>query len=347
MKFLINLIKTNWKDPVWSKVISAFIIFVVGLVSTAIYAGVKSLYAKLPFADMLHLVSNFLIRPVVLSMWIFILSALIFLAIFLKQLIDIFARVYSSLFKKTPEEVPIELSVNTQHSTALFSYRMAQAFPGIRELAWFENPKIAVRRLSILLEEPLRFRSSQDGYAEGDPIWWFRGGSALFIENFRILGRTKILMNHEQMIIKKIAAYQGNQYFRNFVYVEVLAEAQTGLYPTDSDTLKLHVEKFGYSWEEYGILKLSPFRKKLIKREEYDDGGTVTRDRVIDATNAELRTRYVTDYNFIIAAKGSPYNSSKFDSESKPYLDGILTGKISYQAFFDFLLSFRKNEGLI
>ena len=81
-----------------------------------------------------------------------------------------------------------------------------------------------------------------------------------------------------------------------------------------------------------------------IRREDYDDGATVIRGEVRSAMGAELRVRYLSTYNFIIAAKGSPYNSRKFDRESKTYLNGILKGEVEPDAFFEFLNEFEKNE---
>lgn len=101
----------------------------------------------------------------------------------------------------------------------------------------------------------------------------------------------------------------------------------------------------GYSWEEYGIIKNKIGWQIPIRREDYDDGATVINGKVIDALDAKLRTRYLTEYNFIIAAKGSPYNSQRFDRHSKNLFNGILRNTIAPEQLFDFLKGFKKNEG--
>ncbi|MDI1355374.1 MAG: hypothetical protein PSX36_10670 [bacterium] len=93
------------------------------------------------------------------------------------------------------------------------------------------------------------------------------------------------------------------------------------------------------SSEEYGLLG-----KKPIRREQYDDGATVIKDKVVDATGADLRIRYLSDYNFLIAAKQSPYNSNKFSRESKDFLNDILQGKQTTEKFFEFLETFEKRD---
>ena len=105
-----------------------------------------------------------------------------------------------------------------------------------------------------------------------------------------------------------------------------------------------HINSFGYSWEEYGLIKNWIGWKTPIRREDYDDGATVIRGKVRNTFNAELRVRYLSDYNFIIAAKGSPYNSNKFTRNSKRYLNGILKKEIDPNDFFEFLKEFNKNE---
>jgi hypothetical protein len=60
---------------------------------------------------------------------------------------------------------------------------------------------------------------------------------------------------------------------------------------------------------------------------EYDDGGAERKGKVIDTRGAKLRLRYLSDYNFMICAKESPFNSSQFDLESDGYFDRIIKGQ--------------------
>ncbi|PKP41054.1 MAG: hypothetical protein CVT93_09770 [Bacteroidetes bacterium HGW-Bacteroidetes-10] len=339
----IEKIKEYWKDPVWSKVIATGIIFVIGTFLTALYAIIQNVVSKISFIDTLESIFNLLKTEIASPIWMLLLITTVYLIFTLRSIVSFSKELLNKIRKpktiKSKEEIPTA----TENSTVLFSYRMAKAFPGLRDLEWFNEPSEAKKRLLLLLKKPLRFKNGSMEY-ESDPIWWFRGGSALNIEKFEKLGFNKVLMNIEQLKIKRIAAYHGNFYYRDFVYVETFGEQQTGLYNITSEDTTRNIGNIGYSCEEYGLISYLRFWKKPIRREHYDDGATVIRGKVVNAENAELRVRYISDYNFIIAAKGSPYNSTKFDSESKRYLNGILTGNIEFNDFFDFIKTLNKNE---
>lgn len=341
MKNLIEKLKEYWKDAVWSKVIATGIIFVIGTLLTSLYAIFQSVFSKISFKDTFSSIGNFLAIQISQPLWIVILLISYFIIITLKPTLFFFKEILDKIRKPSIIKSKDELPIATEKSTVLFSYRMAKAFPGIRNLTWFNEPSEAVKRLELLLKQPLRFKNGSFEN-ESDPIWWFRGHSALYIDKFKRLERKKVLMNIEQLKIKRIAAYHSNSYFRDFVYVETFGEKPTGLYNITKENIKENIGYFGYSWEEYGLIKYLKFWKKAISREHYDDGATVIRNKVVDAENAELRLRYLSEYNFIIAAKGSPYNSPKFDGESKKYFDGILSGEIEFEDFFEFLTKLHK-----
>lgn len=335
--------KEYWKDPVWSKVISAGIIFVAGALLTSIYAALRSIYLKVSFVDTVKVFSGALSAEVKIPFWCLILIGVLFLIFTTNQIYVFFRKVLDKIRKPKMPKPKIEQPFAAEHSTVLFSYRMAKSFPGLRGLAWFNEPFEAVKRLEILLKEPLAFKNGSI-QCESDPIWWFRGISSSHISAFEKLGRKKALMNFDQLKIKRIAAFQSNSYYKDFVYVEVYGEKPTGLYNITEEEKKKHIEFFGYSWEEFGLIKRLFFGDKIIRREQYDDGATVIRGNVVNAENAKLRTVYTSDYNFIITAKGAPYNSTKFERESKKYLDGILQGQVLFDDFFEFMQGFKKNE---
>lgn len=87
------------------------------------------------------------------------------------------------------------------------------------------------------------------------------------------------------------------------------------------------------------------FRKKVTKQEE-DDGSTKIWGRLIKMKreNVETRCRFLTDYNFIIAAKGSAFNNAVFDRTSGDYFKGLLDGTISIDAFHDYMMQFPKPD---
>ena len=346
MRKLYSIVKENWNDPVWSNVIATGIVAIAGSVLTAIYAIFKFFISNISIQESLKKIIDFINKPISVKLWVILIFLIVYLILvpkpFLRLLRNI-ASIFTFSQKHSKKHCKVELPKASEHSTSLFYQRMSSAFPGIRDVTWFNNSKIATKRLEILLAEPLRFKSEIRD-CESDPIWWFRGTSALFINKFKRLNSNVVLMNIDQLKIKRIAAFHGRTYYQDFVYVEVEGEKQTGLYKLSPESIQKQIDYFGYSWEEYGILNGLFGWKYFIRREDYDDGATVVRGKVVDASKAEIRVRYLSKYNFIIAAKGSPYNSDKFNRESQSYFDGILTNKIDPTDFFHFLKGFNKKE---
>ena len=214
-------------------------------------------------------------------------------------------------------------SFKESDSTVFFSERFAQAFPGIRGVEWFDDPAEIKARISRLLKEPLEFK-------ETTPIWWWRN-SNLQIAKFADLGNGDYLMNTDELRIKKIAAVHGGQYYRSFVYVEVTPMEPTGLYTKTPERIlasKSSDDAFGYYWEEYGLVDGA----HLVTRAEYDDGAAKIEGEIQEISGrSELRCRYVTPYNFIIAAHNSPINNPQFDQTLEDFLNKILVGKATVE----------------
>lgn len=203
--------------------------------------------------------------------------------------------------------------------TPFFDYRMRKAFPGIRELKEFDNPKECVDRLEILLRSPLN--KSQQGMT--DPIWWFRGGSNLDINYFRRLSDTKFLMGSDEIEVKRIIVYAARHYYKKFIYVEAYPEESVGIYENvEEEFINEMVQLYGEYHEEYAV-----YKDNVISREEYDDGAAVINGKVIDiGSDSELRVRYLTPYNFIICAKWNPLNNNAYDNAVEDILNGMLKG---------------------
>lgn len=204
-----------------------------------------------------------------------------------------------------------------EDSTVFFSDRFAGAFPGVRSIAWFDSPSDIAERLGRLFVHPIKFSNTS-------PIWWWRDGNNA-IDRFENLGGGIFLMNRDELRISKIAAVHGRSYYQSFVYVEVDAMEPTGLYP--STIQRITQAQAGhdraYLYEEYGLVD----GKYMITAAEKDDGAAVINGKIEDtAGRAEGRTRYVTRYNFVIAAHGSPLNVTAFDRYLEHHLDGILKG---------------------
>lgn len=187
-------------------------------------------------------------------------------------------------------------------STAFFAQRFASAFPGIRSISWFHEPEDIEQRMLALLRDPLTF-------PDGLPIWYWRGGN-LQIERFRRLEPGLFLMDVDELKIARVAAVHGSTYKRHFVYVRCDAMPLTGLYPTSTSDIDAAIRQSGYDYEEYGLVSGTT----AVKRSEYDDGAAVIDGRLTDLRGkSELRVRYTTPYNFLIAANGSPINNNRFD----------------------------------
>lgn len=204
-----------------------------------------------------------------------------------------------------------------EDSTIFFAERFASAFPGVRGIAWFENPSDIAERLKRLFSDPIKFSNIS-------PIWWWRDGNNS-VDRFENLGGGIFLMNRDELRISRIAAVYGNAYYQSFVYIETEAMELTGLYP--STIQRIAQAQVGhdraYYYEEYGLVD----GINMITAAEKEDGAAVINGNIEDiAGRAEGRTRYVTPYNIIIAAHGSPINNNDFDRRLGYHLDGILSG---------------------
>lgn len=209
-------------------------------------------------------------------------------------------------------------------STPFFDYRVGKAFPGVRGLKIYDDPEEALKRLSILLRNPLKSKSLHD------PIWYFRGHSCLYILHYKELTKTRFLIGVNEIEIDKIAVYKSNSYFRDFVYVQAKADKPIGIYPPqDNMYIQSICNSMGYYNEEYGLYQGNP-----ISRAEYDDGAAEINGKIIDLEDkAELRVRYLTPYNFVICAKFHPFNTNEGDNFTRYYLDEILKYNMSIEQF--------------
>jgi hypothetical protein len=200
-------------------------------------------------------------------------------------------------------------------STSFFHDRFASAFPGVREPRWFTEAADIQRRLARLLAPPLTF-------ANGQPFWWWSDGN-LHIESFEHVGDRRYQMDVHELEITRIAAVPGRAYWGDFVYVEVAGMEPTGANPgTTPEDIARHVARRGYDDEEYGLYK----GRTAISRAEYDDGAAEIGGELVDVTGqARLRVRYLTPYNFLIAANASPINNVEFDQHLPKLLRAILS----------------------
>ncbi len=208
-------------------------------------------------------------------------------------------------------------------STPFFDSRVKSAFPGVRGLKIYDDPKICVDRLEILLRQPL---SNSKGV---DPIWYFRGSSCLDIPSLMRLSDTKCLIGFNEYEIDKIGVYIDSYYYRNFVYIQTKSDKPSGVYPSEDYYNNLFYQEIGYYHEEFGLYNDIP-----ITRQEYDDGAAVINGKVVQSNGEfKLRVRYLTPYNFVICAKFHPINCNQGDILTKKYLNDILKGYSTIEEF--------------
>ena len=221
-------------------------------------------------------------------------------------------------------------------STPFFDFRIRSAFPGVRGLQIFDDPKICVDRLEILLREPL-----SSSYLK-NPIWYFRGSSCRDVPSFHRLSDTKCLMDIDEYEIEKIGVYISDSYYRDLIYIQTKPDNRSGAYTYQNQNYynSSFYQSFGYYREEFGLYNNIP-----ITRQEYDDGAADINGKVIPSNGRfKLRVRYLTPYNLVICAKFHPFNSKDGDKITKRYLDGILKGTYSIKEFVDASLLLPKNE---
>jgi len=228
-----------------------------------------------------------------------------------------------------PEEDSLP-SIRGESSTVFFSNRFSDTFPGVRGIQWFHNPAEAVKRLQLFFREPFVFRDSS-------PIWWWRDGD-MHIDCFDVLAADTVLVDHQELVIEELAAVNAGAYYQSFLYLKTKPSEPTGLY--DQGSLEFQKERWGYAREEFGL-----FRGRAVNRTEYDDGSTVIDGEVVNMNrDVELRVRYVTPYNLLIAPLDSPINNNRFDQLRNELLNAILRGDGQLDALVGAVLKLPKRS---
>jgi serine/threonine protein kinase len=219
------------------------------------------------------------------------------------------------LIKRRSIDVAKEPTIGS--STVFFSDRFTSSFPETRGIAVFDAPSEGIRRLQRLLQNPLRIGGSI-------PIWWWRSGD-MGIETFSVLNETTVLLDCQEFIVERVAAVNVGAYYHQLVYVETKASEPSGLYKNMD--ISGNVEDFGFAREEFGI-----YEDRFISRAEYDDGAAVIDGELVDFKVApELRVRYLTPYNFLLAAQDSPINNGAFDKRRDTIMNAILQGEATLE----------------
>lgn len=239
----------------------------------------------------------------------------------------------SKIIEKPDPITPIvaeQIETVPNHSTVLFAQRIADAFPGQRGIKWYDS-KVAVERLAIFFKKQYVFPKSTPECVS-DPFWWFRGGQAEALRNFKVISKTKVLINWDELEIKRMAVNYDANYYKCYIYIETNAEKPIGINNISQEKISDSVHMFGFAHEEYAISE-----NHIITIQEYDDGGYVRKGKVYKTHNSELRVRYLSPYNVLICAKQAPYNSPQFSRETPVLFNGIVKGEIVPEVLFQHL----------
>lgn len=211
-----------------------------------------------------------------------------------------------------------------EHSTVHFAKRFAAAFPGVRGIKWFDDPADIRQRLECLFEPPVEFD-------DGTPIWWTRGNANLHISTAEMVDDT-LIINGDEMRIRRVAAVSPASYKYNFVYLDVAPLPPTGIYDRTPERIAEISDgggPFPYYWEEFGVVD----GNILITRGELDDGSAVIDGKLQSVRGrVEHRSRYVTAYNCIIAGGGAPIMNSGYDAQLERHLNAMLKGEDRLEA---------------
>lgn len=211
-----------------------------------------------------------------------------------------------------------------EHSTVHFAKRFAAAFPGVRGIKWFDDPVDICQRLECLFEPPVEFD-------DGTPIWWTRGNANLHISTAEMVGDT-LIINGDEMKIRRVAAVSPGSYKYNFVYLDVAPLPSTGIYDRTPERIAEVANgegPFPYYWEEFGVVD----GNIMITRGELDDGSAVIDGKLQSVRGrVEHRSRYVTTYNRVIAGGGAPIMNSGYDAQLESHLNAMLKGEDHLEA---------------
>lgn len=236
------------------------------------------------------------------------------------------------------ESPPINLPRITRAPTDYFHSKLVSAFPGVRGVEWFEG-KVAIDGLKRFLKEPLKFEKAEGHGVTKDPIWWFRGYSALKVDRFHLLSNEKILLNSWELKIDKVGVFNGRAYWNNVIYVETLPDEPTNLYNRNKEETLQLVESYGYASDYFGY-----YEGRIIKPEQVEDGGGIIDGQYLEFENSEIGQRFITPYNFILVPKFSPANTREGNLLGNKYMNDILQGKRSFEEFISEYENFPRHQ---
>lgn len=234
---------------------------------------------------------------------------------------------------KNPFRAPEEEqrpSIKGENSTVFFSQRFSDSFPGTRGVQWFRDPVDVVKRLQLFFKEPFTF-------CDAHPIWWWRTGDML-IDRFKVLAPGTVLIDHQELVIEELAAVNAGSYYQSFIYIKTRPSIPSGL--NDHSPIPDQVAHRGFALEEFAL-----FRGRPVTIAEYDDGSAIIDGDVVNMNGeAEIRVKYLSNYNLLIAPFNSPINNNRFDQPRVALLNGLLTGAVTIEQLTATILQLPKRD---
>lgn len=224
----------------------------------------------------------------------------------------------------------------TWGDTVVYSHkRFVSAFPEVVGTKSYTDPKEILYRLSLLLSGQM-LPKTEERRALFDSIWWWRGHRNMQIEHFAKLSDERCLINDHELRVSNLVAVNSGEYFQSFIYLQTDAEPPTGVYEWSDDEIAKNIREFGFCREETGL-----FDGKYYTRTEYDNGHGVKDGRVINFNRlAELRLRYLTTFNMVIAGKAAPINATnEVDELLEDLMNGILRNTNTVEELVEIYLS--------
>jgi hypothetical protein len=158
----------------------------------------------------------------------------------------------------------------------------------------------------------------------------------MHIDSFEVLAPDTVLLDHQELVIDEIAAINAGDYYQSFLYIKTKPSTPSGL--NDHSPIDEQVERRGFAREEFAL-----FRDRVVSRAEFEDGSAVIDGKVVDMNlEAQLRVKYLSPYNLLIAPVDSPINNIKFDQTRVEFLNAILRGDRSLEALVAAVLELPK-----
>lgn len=148
-----------------------------------------------------------------------------------------------------------------------------------------------------------------------------------------------VLMNYNELNICRVAAVNAGSYWQSFVYVECTPQSPIGPHKYTRDQIDQMVRNYGYADEEIGL-----FKGHAITRAEFDDGAAVIDGKIVRTEGTELRVRFLSAYNFLIASQGSPINDNAFDEISEKLLNSLLQSSASFDELVTQVMALKKRK---